>query len=266
MRVGASQRPGESVPSRLRDRVLSECRKHNRALGASSQAPTGHFCATIDPSRRRPRRFRASSFLPDRGGCRRVAHGSRLGCRAGRAESENDSARRRSGDGSHHTTGEPLDGTEPSPDAPGRRRRLARRRPSRAGPGLAADKAEPKKVLFFTKSSGFQHSVITRKGGKLGLAERILTEIGKEHGFEVVASKDGRTVRPRQDRPVGRLRLRDHRRPDRRRARTRRPADVARRQEGLPRRHPRRQGLRRHALRHRHLPQPGGSSSTPTSR
>jgi type 1 glutamine amidotransferase len=61
---------------------------------------------------------------------------------------------------------------------------------------LAADKANPRKVLFFTKSSGFQHSVITRKEGKPGHAERILTEIGKEHGFEVVASKDGRMFDP----------------------------------------------------------------------
>jgi type 1 glutamine amidotransferase len=61
-----------------------------------------------------------------------------------------------------------------------------------AGRALAADKGGPKKVLFYTKSSGFQHSVITRKDGKLSLAERILTEVGKEHGFEVVASKDGR--------------------------------------------------------------------------
>jgi type 1 glutamine amidotransferase len=60
----------------------------------------------------------------------------------------------------------------------------------------AADKGSPKKVLFFTKSSGFQHPVIARKDGKLSLAERILTEIGKEHGFEVVASKDGRLFDP----------------------------------------------------------------------
>jgi type 1 glutamine amidotransferase len=61
---------------------------------------------------------------------------------------------------------------------------------------LAAPSGSPKKVLFFTKSSGFQHSVIARKDGKLGLAERILTEIGKEHGFEVVASKDGTLFDP----------------------------------------------------------------------
>ncbi len=62
---------------------------------------------------------------------------------------------------------------------------------------LAAPRARAtKKVLFFTKSSGFQHSVIARKGDSPALAERILTEIGEEHGFEVVASKDGRMFDP----------------------------------------------------------------------
>ena len=61
---------------------------------------------------------------------------------------------------------------------------------------LGASKAAPKKVLFFTKSSGFAHSVVTGKNGQLSVAEKILTEIGKEHGFEVVASKDGRMFEP----------------------------------------------------------------------
>ena len=65
---------------------------------------------------------------------------------------------------------------------------------------LADQKAgAAKKVLFFTKSSGFAHSVVTRKEeGKLALAERVLAEVGKEHGFEVVASKDGRMFEPDQ--------------------------------------------------------------------
>jgi uncharacterized protein len=63
---------------------------------------------------------------------------------------------------------------------------------------LAQPKGGGNKVLFFTKSSGFQHSVIARKGNKPGMAERILTELGKEHGFEVVASKDGRLFEPDQ--------------------------------------------------------------------
>lgn len=64
------------------------------------------------------------------------------------------------------------------------------------GRAFAEEKKAPKKVLFFTKSAGFEHSVIARKGDKLALAERILTEVGKEHGFEVVASKDGRLFDP----------------------------------------------------------------------
>ncbi len=61
---------------------------------------------------------------------------------------------------------------------------------------LAAEKGSPKKVLCFTKSAEFQHSVIARQGDKPAHAERILTELGKEHGFEVVASKDGRLFDP----------------------------------------------------------------------
>jgi type 1 glutamine amidotransferase len=63
---------------------------------------------------------------------------------------------------------------------------------------LAQPKGGTKKLLFFTKSSGFQHRVITRHGDNQAHAERILTEIGREHGFEVVASKDGRMFEPDQ--------------------------------------------------------------------
>lgn len=61
---------------------------------------------------------------------------------------------------------------------------------------VAAQQGETKKILFFTKSSGFQHSVINRQGSETSHAERILTEIGKANGFEVVASKDGRLFDP----------------------------------------------------------------------
>ena len=64
------------------------------------------------------------------------------------------------------------------------------------GRALGASQKSTKKVLFFTKSSGFPHSVVTRDGGRLALAERILTEAGKEHGFEIVASKDGGLFEP----------------------------------------------------------------------
>jgi type 1 glutamine amidotransferase len=54
-----------------------------------------------------------------------------------------------------------------------------------------ASAAEGKNILFFTKSSGFEHSVIKRKGDELSHAEKILTEIGKKAGFNVTCSKDG---------------------------------------------------------------------------
>ena len=61
---------------------------------------------------------------------------------------------------------------------------------------LGAARSSTKKVLFFTKSSGFPHPVVNGPNGHPGLAERILTAVGKEHGFEVVASKDGRFFEP----------------------------------------------------------------------
>src|SRR5437867_12315684 len=60
---------------------------------------------------------------------------------------------------------------------------------------LQAQDGPRKKVLFFTKSSGFQHSVITRKADepdKLAYAEQILTDLAAKHGVDVVCSKDGR--------------------------------------------------------------------------
>ena len=54
--------------------------------------------------------------------------------------------------------------------------------------------AEPKKqkVLYFTRSAGFEHSVVHREGDQLSHSERVLTEMGKRAGFEVECSKDGR--------------------------------------------------------------------------
>ena len=61
----------------------------------------------------------------------------------------------------------------------------------------AAEGGKTKKVLFFTKSQGFQHSVIKRdKPDELSFAEKIMVELGKRHGFDVTASKDGRLFTP----------------------------------------------------------------------
>jgi type 1 glutamine amidotransferase len=69
-------------------------------------------------------------------------------------------------------------------------------RPARADEPVTGPR---KKVLFFTKSSGFQHSVITRPQDdpqKLAHAERILTDLGARNGFDVVCSKDGTIFTP----------------------------------------------------------------------
>ncbi len=63
---------------------------------------------------------------------------------------------------------------------------------------LAAD-MPTKRILFFTKSSGFQHSVIKRPDAdpaKLAYAEQILTDLGAKNGFEVTCSKDGSLFTP----------------------------------------------------------------------
>ncbi len=57
---------------------------------------------------------------------------------------------------------------------------------------LCAAAAKPKKILYFTKSSGFQHSVVKRTAGQLSHSEKILVEIGAKNGFDVTPSKDGR--------------------------------------------------------------------------
>lgn len=56
----------------------------------------------------------------------------------------------------------------------------------------AAADAPKRRILMFTRSQGFEHSVIKRAGKELGHAEKILTDLGAKNGFEVVCTKDGR--------------------------------------------------------------------------
>jgi type 1 glutamine amidotransferase len=53
-----------------------------------------------------------------------------------------------------------------------------------------------RKVLFFSKSSGFEHSAIKRKGDELSFAENILKELGPKHGIDFTFSKDGGLFTP----------------------------------------------------------------------
>jgi type 1 glutamine amidotransferase len=57
---------------------------------------------------------------------------------------------------------------------------------------LRAADAPKRRVLMFTRSEGFQHSVVQRKGDKLSLAEQIVTDLAAKNNLEVVCEKDGR--------------------------------------------------------------------------
>src|SRR5258708_4898538 len=60
-----------------------------------------------------------------------------------------------------------------------------------------ADTSKSKKILFFSKSSGFEHSAIkTGKDGTPGLAQRTLAELGPKNGIEFTFSKDGSLFNP----------------------------------------------------------------------
>jgi hypothetical protein len=63
------------------------------------------------------------------------------------------------------------------------------------GVGHAEDKFNTTpKLLFFSKSSSYEHDVVKRTDKAPSLAETILTEIGRTHGFDVIATKDGRDL------------------------------------------------------------------------
>lgn len=64
------------------------------------------------------------------------------------------------------------------------------------GAGLALSNRLPgvssKSVLVFTKSSGWEHDVVKRVGGKPSLVDDTVNELGNKHGFKVGVTKDGR--------------------------------------------------------------------------
>lgn len=83
-----------------------------------------------------------------------------------------------------------------------RREMLARASLAAAGLGLfpsalhAADSGKKRKVLFFTKSSGYEHSVIHRPNGEPSFAEKLLQQWGPEQNVEFEFSKDGSMFNP----------------------------------------------------------------------
>jgi type 1 glutamine amidotransferase len=59
------------------------------------------------------------------------------------------------------------------------------------GGARAADKPK-RRILMFTRSEGYEHSVVQRKSGKPALAEKIVTDLGGKHNTDVLCEKDGR--------------------------------------------------------------------------
>ena len=62
------------------------------------------------------------------------------------------------------------------------------------GFALPAHPMAPRKksVLVFTKSTGFEHDVVKTKDGNPSIVDDAVASLGKKHGFEVTATKDGR--------------------------------------------------------------------------
>ncbi|HEY3862071.1 MAG TPA: ThuA domain-containing protein [Verrucomicrobiae bacterium] len=58
----------------------------------------------------------------------------------------------------------------------------------------AADAA--KKILFFSKSSGFEHDMIKEKNGQPSEAQKILAELGRKNHFDFTFTKDGSVFTP----------------------------------------------------------------------
>jgi type 1 glutamine amidotransferase len=53
-----------------------------------------------------------------------------------------------------------------------------------------------RKILFFSKSSGFEHSVISYKTGQPSYAEKVLLELGPKSNWTFTFSKDGSLFSP----------------------------------------------------------------------
>lgn len=62
---------------------------------------------------------------------------------------------------------------------------------------LRADDKPKKKLLVYTRSQTFEHSVVRpAKGKKQSLVDEVMTSLGARHGFDVTCTKDGRIFLP----------------------------------------------------------------------
>lgn len=56
--------------------------------------------------------------------------------------------------------------------------------------------ASTKKILFFSKCSNFEHSVVREPGGQPSWVQQVLSELGPKNGLEFTFSKDGSKFTP----------------------------------------------------------------------
>jgi type 1 glutamine amidotransferase len=52
------------------------------------------------------------------------------------------------------------------------------------------------RVLYFTKSAGYEHDIVRHTGGVPSHSERVLLKVGAAHGIDFVFSKDGSLFSP----------------------------------------------------------------------
>ena len=57
---------------------------------------------------------------------------------------------------------------------------------------VSAETERPQRILYYTRSTGYEHSAVRREGGQMSVSERALTAMGKRVGIEVTCTKDGR--------------------------------------------------------------------------
>lgn len=61
---------------------------------------------------------------------------------------------------------------------------------------FALTAAPAHKILFFSKSSGYEHSVVASSGGAPSFADKIFTELGEKNSWTFEFSKDGSKFSP----------------------------------------------------------------------
>ena len=57
---------------------------------------------------------------------------------------------------------------------------------------VSARDNKPQKILYYTRSTGYEHSAVRRENGELSVSDKALIALGKRAGFEVTCTKDGR--------------------------------------------------------------------------